>query len=116
MKQAEQAARDAHAAADALRQQAEAANVAKSQFLANMSHELRTPLNAIISYSELLTEEANDRGNDASTVADLAKIGRAGKQLLGLINEVLDLSKVEAGRMELDLAPFAAADVSTTCW
>ncbi len=109
-KAAEQAAREAGAAADALRAEAEAANLAKSQFLANMSHELRTPLNAIISYSELLTEEAEDRG-DASTVADLGKIGRAGKHLLGLINEVLDLSKVEAGRMELDPTVFAVHDV-----
>ncbi len=116
-KAAEQAARDAQAAADAhravadaLRAEAEAASLAKSQFLANMSHELRTPLNAIISYSELLSEEAADRG-DPSAVADLAKIGRAGQHLLGLINEVLDLSKVEAGRMELDLTDFDAQDV-----
>ncbi len=110
LKVAEQAARDAGAAAEALRVEAEAANVAKSQFLANMSHELRTPLNAVISYSELLAEEAEDRG-DASSVADLAKIGRAGQHLLTMINEVLDLSKVEAGRVELELTDFAARDV-----
>ena len=96
--------------AETARADAEAANLAKSQFLANMSHELRTPLNAITSYSELLAEEATDRG-DADTVADLAKIGRAAKHLLSLINDVLDLSKVEAGRMELDLTRFPAADV-----
>ena len=94
----------------AARGEAEAASLAKSQFLANMSHELRTPLNAIISYAELLSEEAADRA-DAATVADLAKINRAGKHLLSLINDVLDLSKVEAGRMQLELTDFAAADV-----
>ena len=110
LKRAEQSAREAEAVAEALRDDAEAANLAKSQFLANMSHELRTPLNAIISYSELLSEEAEDRG-ETSTVTDLGKISRAGKHLLSLINEVLDLSKVEAGRMELDLTEFAAQDV-----
>ncbi len=110
LKRAEAAARAAQAVADTLRAEAEAANRAKSQFLANMSHELRTPLNAIISYSELLAEEATDRG-DASTVSDLGKIGRAGQHLLALINDVLDLSKVEAGRMELELTAFDAQDV-----
>ena len=84
---------------------AEAANVAKSQFLANMSHELRTPLNAVILYSELLQEEAEDR-NVAEFVPDLEKIRRAGRHLLSLINDVLDLSKVEAGKMELHLETF----------
>ena len=82
------------------KQQADAANRAKSLFLANMSHELRTPLNAIIGYSELLLEDAQDSG-DNSTSADLNKIIGAGKHLLGLINDVLDLSKIEAGKMEL---------------
>ena len=82
------------------KEQADAANRAKSLFLANMSHELRTPLNAIIGYSELLLEDAQDVGNTA-TSADLNKIIGAGKHLLGLINDVLDLSKIEAGKMEL---------------
>jgi|CXWL01.1.fsa_nt_gi signal transduction histidine kinase/ActR/RegA family two-component response regulator len=82
------------------RQTAEHANRQKSEFLANMSHELRTPLNAIIGYSELLREEAEAEGA-TSTVADLNRITGAGKHLLTLVNEVLDLSKVEAGRMEL---------------
>jgi hypothetical protein len=81
---------------------AEAANQAKSTFLANMSHELRTPLNAIIGYSELLQEEAEEAGLDA-LVPDLRKIHAAGKHLLALINDILDLSKIEAGKIELYL-------------
>jgi signal transduction histidine kinase/DNA-binding response OmpR family regulator len=84
------------------RAEAEAASRAKSSFLANMSHELRTPLNAIIGYSEILAEDAADRSDDAS-VKDLRKIQSAGKHLLGLINSVLDLSKIEAGRMDVYL-------------
>ena len=79
---------------------AEDANQSKSQFLANMSHELRTPLNAIIGYSEMLQEEAEDVGQE-DFIPDLKKIHAAGKHLLALINDVLDLSKVEAGKMEL---------------
>jgi signal transduction histidine kinase/DNA-binding response OmpR family regulator len=84
---------------------AEAANQAKSQFLANMSHELRTPLNAIIGYSEMLHEEAADLGQEAF-MDDLQKIHGAGQHLLSLINDILDISKIEAGRMELYLENF----------
>ncbi|PYK65717.1 MAG: hybrid sensor histidine kinase/response regulator [Verrucomicrobia bacterium] len=81
---------------------AEDANRAKSAFLANMSHELRTPLNAIIGYSEMLQEDASELGEERF-VADLQKIHSAGKHLLGLINDVLDISKIEAGKMDLFL-------------
>ena len=77
----------------------------KSQFLANMSHELRTPLNAIIGYSEMLQEEAEDLDADAF-LPDLVRINAAGKHLLGLINDILDLSKIEAGRMDVYLETF----------
>ena len=83
----------------------EVASQHKSQFLANMSHELRTPLNAIIGYSEMLQEEAEDLGDEAF-LPDLQRINAAGKHLLGLINDILDLSKIEAGRMDLDLETF----------
>ena len=84
---------------------AEDANRAKSAFLANMSHELRTPLNAIIGYSEMLEEETHELGK-VESVKDLQKIQKAGKHLLSLINDVLDLSKIEAGRMGLHLETF----------
>jgi signal transduction histidine kinase/DNA-binding response OmpR family regulator len=86
----------------------EAASRHKSEFLASMSHELRTPLNAIIGYSEMLQEEAADAGREPF-VADLGKINAAGKHLLELINAVLDLSKIEAGKMELYLEDFDVA-------
>ena len=82
------------------RRQLEVAGRHKSQFLANMSHELRTPLNAIIGYSEILQEEAEDLGQD-HLVPDLQKITSAGRHLLELINAVLDLSKIDAGKMDL---------------
>jgi signal transduction histidine kinase/CheY-like chemotaxis protein len=98
-------------------QRARAATQAKSHFLANMSHELRTPLNAIIGYSEMLQEEAQDSGQE-SFIPDLKKINRSGRHLLDLINDVLDLSKIEAGKMELYLETFdipnLLEDVSTT--
>ena len=84
---------------------AEEASRAKSTFLANMSHELRTPLNAIIGYSEMLEEETQDSGK-SDNVQDLRKIQSAGKHLLSLINDVLDLSKIEAGKMGLHLENF----------
>jgi GAF domain-containing protein/DNA-binding response OmpR family regulator len=88
--------------------QLEAADRHKSEFLANMSHELRTPLNAIIGYSEMLQEDAADLGAEQFT-EDLKKINAAGKHLLELINAVLDLSKIEAGKMELYLESFDVA-------
>ncbi|MCL4819412.1 MAG: PAS domain S-box protein [Vicinamibacteria bacterium] len=89
---------------------AEDASRAKSAFLANMSHELRTPLNAIIGYSEMLAEEMRDRELD-DLLADLDKVYGAGKHLLGLINDILDLSKIEAGKMDFVLEDFAVPDL-----
>ncbi len=101
LRTSEEDRRDAVAA----REQAEAANRTKSSFLANMSHELRTPLNAVIGYSEMLEEEIAEDGGDPSTIDDLGKIKAAGKHLLELINSVLDLSKIEAGKIELEIGP-----------
>jgi PAS domain S-box-containing protein len=99
------------------RREAEAANSAKSQFLAGMSHELRTALNAIIGYSEMLEEEAEEAGQ-AAFVPDLRKIRSAGRHLLALINDILDLSKIEAGKLELYPEPFdlrtIVGEVATT--
>jgi signal transduction histidine kinase len=89
---------------------AEESNRTKSIFLANMSHELRTPLNAILGYSELLEEDAGDR-RDHSAVADLQRVQKAGRHLLTIINDVLDLSKIESGRMDLHCEDVSIARV-----
>jgi signal transduction histidine kinase len=97
--------REHMATASALRaatEDAERAGAAKAEFLAKMSHELRTPLNAVIGYSQILLEDAEAEG-DSGSIADLTRIHLAGQHLLKLVNEVLDLSKIEAGKMELDL-------------
>jgi signal transduction histidine kinase/DNA-binding response OmpR family regulator len=106
LESAEIATEDALQAKDA----AESANRTKSTFLANMSHELRTPMNAIIGYSEMLIEEAEDLGQDDFT-PDLQKIRNAGKHLLALINDILDLSKIEAGKMTIYLETFSLTDM-----
>jgi hypothetical protein len=87
------------------RQKADAGARAKSQFLANMSHELRTPLNAIIGYSEMLCDLAADQGQE-ELLSDLGRIQSAGRHLLGLVDVVLDLSKIDAGKMELCMEEF----------
>ena len=92
------------------RDDAQAANIAKSTFIANMSHELRTPLSAIIGYSEMLQEEMQDGGDSETFAPDMAKIEANARHLLGLINDVLDLSKIESGKMEVYAEDF---DVET---
>jgi signal transduction histidine kinase/DNA-binding response OmpR family regulator/HAMP domain-containing protein len=91
--------------------QIEIASQHKSQFLANMSHELRTPLNAIIGVTDLLLEDARDLADRADQVEPLERVLRAGRHLLALINDVLDLSKIEAGKMELYLESFPIASL-----
>ncbi len=102
--------KEAEAEVERARASAEAANLAKSQFLANMSHELRTPLSAVIGYSEMLGEELEDLGQ-AELLPDLRKIESSARHLLGLINDVLDISKIEAGRMTLVAETFEVASL-----
>ena len=105
--------------ADEARQQAENANRTKSAFLANMSHELRTPLNAVIGYTEMLEEDLADQPSMATALNDLGRVKKAARHLLGLINEVLDLSKIEADKIELNLEDFELVElvdqVASTC-
>ncbi|MDR7035559.1 PAS domain S-box-containing protein [Methylobacterium sp. BE186] len=102
--------KEAEAQIAAAKEAAEEANRAKSQFLANMSHELRTPLSAVIGYSEMLQEELEDLGEPA-LIADMRKIESNARHLLGLINDVLDLSKIEAERVEIFAEDFSVAEV-----
>jgi PAS domain S-box-containing protein len=102
--------KEAEETVERARQAAEAANRAKSQFIANMSHELRTPLSAVIGYSEMLGEELEDIGQ-AALLPDLRKIEAAARHLLSLINDVLDISKIEAGRMTASAETFAVAEL-----
>ena len=94
----------------AARTEAIESNQAKSQFLANMSHELRTPLNAIIGYSEMLSEQAED-DDKQEYIEDLERIRKSGIYLLEMINGVLDLTKIEAGKLEVTLSPFDVGDL-----
>ncbi|QGY01618.1 response regulator [Methylobacterium mesophilicum SR1.6/6] len=102
--------KEAEAAIEAAREAAEAANAAKSQFLANMSHELRTPLSAVIGYSEMVQEELEDL-DAVDLIADMKKIEANARHLLGLINDVLDISKIEADRIEIYAEDFDVAAI-----
>ncbi len=111
--QREQALEETNRALRQARDAALQASRTKSEFLANMSHELRTPLNAIIGYSELLMEDA-EAGNQPELHADLKKIHSSGTHLLSLINDVLDMSKIESGKMDLDVQEFDLRELITT--
>ena len=111
--QREQALEETNRALRQARDAALQASRAKSEFLANMSHELRTPLNAIIGYSELLMEDA-EAGAQGELHADLKKIHSSGTHLLSLINDVLDMSKIESGKMDLDVQEFDLRELITT--
>jgi PAS domain S-box-containing protein len=104
----DRALHESNRALEQARDAAVSASKAKSEFLANMSHELRTPLNAIIGYSEMLAEDYED---NPQTVSDLARIRSAGKHLLELINDVLNISKIEADKIELYPEDFAVRDL-----
>lgn len=113
LRQRDRALEREHAAAQRALQaklDAEAVSKEKSQFLANMSHELRTPLNAIIGYSEMLYEEVGASGN-AEMAGDLVRIVSSGRHLLSLISDVLDLSKIEAGKMQLYLDDYGISEL-----
>ena len=101
---------------DNARAQAEAANIAKSRFLATMSHELRTPLNAILGFSEVMQTELLGPLNNASYKDYAGTIHESGKHLLNLINEILDLSRIEAGKYELAEEPVELAEIAGDCW
>ncbi|WP_176559880.1 response regulator [Teichococcus rhizosphaerae] len=103
--------REAEEALGAAKAAAEDANMAKSQFIANMSHELRTPLSAVIGYSEMLEEEAEELEGAEAFREDLAKINANARHLLSLINDVLDLSKIEAGKMEVQPEDFSPREL-----
>ncbi|GEM_PF-627627 len=109
-KEAEKKTQEANRHLAHARDEALEASKVKSRFLANMSHELRTPMNAIIGYSEILLEELEDL-DEQELVGDVKKIHGAGKQLLGLIQDILDLSKIEAGKMEVHLETFTVSDL-----
>src|SRR5207249_7909173 len=109
---ARKTAEEARTTAEEAKAIADEANKAKSQFLASMSHELRTPLNAIIGYSEMLEEEAPEIGAK-DMVPDLQKIHAAAKHQLGLINDILDLSKIEARKMTLIIDELSVATLAT---
>jgi len=106
--------KEAEAAMQAARDEAEEANRAKSTFIANMSHELRTPLSAIIGYSEMLQEELEDSADPDGLGDDIRKIEGNARHLLSLINDVLDLSKIESGKMEVFAETFDVAEMAST--